>query len=166
MDESKWWSKDDAFDQLICQKYSDLHAAANACELYSWRQSAQGRLAEIIVLDQFSRNMFRETPKAFASDSLALALAQEAISLTLDETLSARERSFMYMPFMHSESLKIHQRAEALFKHNGIEASYQFEIKHKQIIEAFGRYPHRNAILGRVSTAAEEAFLQQPGSSF
>jgi uncharacterized protein (DUF924 family) len=163
---SKWWIKDLEFDRLIKEKFLSIHQQANQCELVEWRKTAKGRLAEIIVLDQFSRNMFRDTAKAFASDQLALALSQEAISLGKDQELNQTERSFLYMPFMHSESLYIHDIALKLFEANGSESSLKFEIKHRDIIEQFGRYPHRNAILGRESTAEELAFLQQPGSSF
>lgn len=166
IDESKWWIKDAGFDQLIRTKFSDIHAQANRCELYEWRQTAQGRLAEIIVLDQFSRNMFRNTPQAFASDSLALVLAQEAIAADAEKQLNAAQRSFLYMPFMHSESLKIQEISLILFERNGIKSNYDFAIKHKKIIEQFGRYPHRNNILGRESTAQEVEFLKQPGSGF
>lgn len=166
IDSRLWWKKDPFFDQLIIEKYTDLHQQAARCELFSWRITAQGRLAEIIVLDQFSRNMFRDTPNAFAQDSLALALAQEAVAAAADCELNALQRSFLYMPFMHSESLLIHKHAEPLFRRNGLEVSYQFELKHKQIIEKFGRYPHRNAILDRPSSELEIAFLQQANSSF
>ncbi|SFD00324.1 DUF924 family protein [Pseudoalteromonas denitrificans] len=166
IDSSKWWVKDLAFDQLIKSKFLALHHSAMNCELYEWRKTPKGRLAEIIVLDQFSRNMFRDTPKSFASDSLALVLAQEAIDVKADEALSAIERSFLYIPFMHSESLKIHNVAIDLYKKNGIESNYDFEIKHRDIIEKFGRYPHRNQILSRESTDAEIEFLKQPGSGF
>ncbi len=166
IDPANWWVKDTAFDQLLIERFTHIHNAANACELFEWRQSAQGRLAEIIVLDQFSRNMFRDTPRAFASDSLALALAQEAVALGVDQSLNNAERSFLYMPYMHSESLKIHDIAVELFKANGVESSYTFELKHQVIIQKYGRYPHRNKILGRVSTAEELAFLRKPGSSF
>ncbi len=163
---SQWWTKDEAFDQLISSRFGTIHSQANACELYEWRVTAKGRLAEIIVLDQFSRNIFRDKPEAFASDSLALALAQEAIASKVDAELSPVERSFLYMPFMHSESLVIHEQAVRLFENNGIASNYDFEIKHKAIIEKFGRYPHRNRILGRQSTPEEIEFLSQPGSSF
>ena len=136
------------------------------CELFEWRTSAKGRLAEIIVLDQFSRNMFRDTPLAFASDPLALVLSQEAISIGADEVLTSTQRSFLYMPFMHSESLIIHEAAVQLFTKNGVQSNLDFEMKHKAIIEQFGRYPHRNEILGRESTAEELEFLKQPGSGF
>ena len=166
IDPSKWWAKDDDFDQLIRVRFAALHAQATRCELFGWRTEASGRLAEIIVLDQFSRNMFRGSPLAFASDALALALAQEAISAKADEALSPTERSFLYLPFMHSESLKIHELALQLYRNNGIRNNLDFEIRHKRIIERFGRYPHRNAILGRQSTDEEIEFLKQPGSGF
>lgn len=166
IDHAQWWAKSDDFDQLIIEKFSNLHARAIRCELFEWRREAYGRLAEIIVLDQFSRNMYRGSPIAFAQDSLALALAQEAISAQADKVVSAIERNFFYMPFMHSESLKIHEVAMALFEKNGIQGSLDFEVRHKQIIERFGRYPHRNNILGRTSTGEEIEFLKQPGSGF
>jgi uncharacterized protein (DUF924 family) len=163
---SQWWVKDDGFDHLIFDRFSALHAQANRCELYPWRKSPRGRLAEIIVLDQFSRNMFRDTPAAFASDALALALSQEAIAAKADIDLGDQERSFLYMPFMHSESLVIHEHAVELFERSGSESGLKFELKHKAIIERFGRYPHRNTILSRESTPEEIDFLKQPGSSF
>jgi uncharacterized protein (DUF924 family) len=166
IDPSKWWAKDDDFDKLISGRFSQVHAQATRCELFEWRAEAKGRLAEIIVLDQFSRNMFRGSPLAFANDPLALALAQEAISAKADEGLSPIERSFLYLPFMHSESLKIHAVAMDLYRKNGIQSNLDFETRHKQIIERFGRYPHRNGILGRQSTDEEIEFLQQPGSGF
>jgi uncharacterized protein (DUF924 family) len=166
IDPSQWWKKDDAFDQLIRARFSEIHARATRCELYDWRADARGRLAEIIVLDQFSRNMFRGSPLSFASDPLALALAQEAVAVKADLALSPTERSFVYLPFMHSESLKIHALAMDLYQRNGIQSNLDFEIRHKQIIERFGRYPHRNGILGRSSTEEELEFLQQPGSGF
>lgn len=166
IDPSQWWAKDDEFDRALGERFSGVYASAVRCELFGWRASPRGRLAEIIVLDQFSRNMFRGSPLAFAQDALALALAQEAVSAGADAALSAAERSFLYMPFMHSESLLIHEVALDLFRRNGNEANLNFEIRHKNIIGQFGRYPHRNSILGRVSTEAEIEFLKQPGSSF
>src|SRR5476651_292043 len=157
IDPSKWWAKDDAFDQLIRGRFSKVHAQATRCELFEWRAEDKGRLAEIIVLDQFSRNIFRAS---------ALALAQEAIAVRADASLSPTERSFLHLPFMHSESLKIHEVAMVLYQQNGIQGNLDFEIKHKQIIERFGRYPHRNGILGRQSTKEEIAFLKQAGSGF
>ena len=166
IDQSLWWSKDNEFDQLIIERFSEVHARAIRCELFEWRKVAEGRLAEIIVLDQFSRNMFRDSPLSFEHGSLALALAQEAISVGADKELNPIQRSFLYMPFMHSECLNIHEVAIDLFRENEIQSSLDFEIKHKRIIEKFGRYPHRNKILGRVSTEEEIEFLKQPGSSF
>lgn len=157
------WIKNPEFDKLIEQRFGDLLIAASKCELFSWRTTAQGRLAEIIVLDQFSRNIYRDMPQAFAQDALALALAQEAVSLGLDKELSDKEKPFLYMPYMHSESQVVHVEAEKLFKATG---NYDFEIKHKAIVDQFGRYPHRNEILGRESTPEEIEFLNKPGSSF
>jgi len=164
--QSQWWKKDIAFDRLIKERFGHLHQQAVHCELYQWRMTAKGRLAEIIVLDQFSRNIFRDSPLAFANDSLALALSQEAVSAKADLELSAVENSFLYMPYMHSESLSIHDVALDLFEKNGIEANYKFEVKHREIIEKYGRYPHRNSVLGRASTPEELEFLKTPGSSF
>jgi len=166
IESSKWWVKDINFDSLITDKFLALHEQANKCELFEWRKSAKGRLAEIIVLDQFSRNMFRDSPKAFSSDPLALALSQEAISLGKHTELNEIERSFIYMPYMHSESLSIHNVAVELYKGNGIQSNLDFEIKHRDIIVKFGRYPHRNSILARTSTDEEIKFLKQPGSAF
>lgn len=163
---SQWWVKDDEFDQLIRSEFSDVHDKALQCELFQWRKFPQGRLAEIIVLDQFSRNMFRGNAKAFSQDQMAVILSQEAISLEIDTLLEPTERKFLYLPLMHSESLVIHQMAEAVYRQLGDPSSLEFELKHKNIIERFGRYPHRNEILGRKSTEEEIEFLQTPGSSF
>ncbi|MDP5134534.1 DUF924 domain-containing protein [Rheinheimera baltica] len=162
----QWWVKDAAFDTLITQRFSSVLEQAAAGELYLWRSSPQGRLAEIIVLDQFSRNIHRDSPAAFAQDAMALVLAQEAVAAHALLGLNTDERNFLLMPYMHSESRAIHQQAEVLFKNYAPENNYQFELKHKAIIDRFGRYPHRNSILGRSSTAEELAFLQQPGSGF
>lgn len=160
------WKVAPEFDQRIRDRFADLHAQANCCELFEWRGTPRGRLAEVIVLDQFSRNMFRGQPRSFASDALALALAQEAVATGADEGLSVEERGFLYMPYMHSESARIHAFAEPLFKARTSENTQGFALRHKAIIDRFGRYPHRNAILGRESTEQELAFLEQPGSGF
>ena len=162
----QWWAKDDQLDAEIKQRFSAIHHKAARCELFEWRIAAKGRLAEIIILDQFSRNIFRDTPQAFANDSLALALAQEALSVNADKALSPAECSFLYMPFMHSESAEIHQIAMTLYSAPGLENNCDFELKHQAIITRFGRYPHRNEILGRESTPEEIEFLKEPGSSF
>ncbi|MFM2579542.1 DUF924 family protein [Vibrio fortis] len=161
-----WFNGGKEIDQLIIERFSDLHTAAVQSELYTWRESALGRLAEIIVLDQFSRNIGRDTSQAFSADPMALALAQEAVAGGYDHQLSEQQKSFLYMPYMHSESLMIHEKAVELFSQTGLEHNLDFEFKHKVIIEKFGRYPHRNQVLGRVSTEEELAFLQQPDSSF
>lgn len=140
--------------------------AAERCELYGWRVTPGGRLAEVIVLDQFSRNVYRDQPRAFASDPLALGLAQTAIASKADLQLNVTQRVFLYMPYMHSESPMIHAVAVSLFSGQGMEGNLEFELRHKAIIDRFGRYPHRNAILGRPSTAEEIDFLKIPGSSF
>jgi uncharacterized protein (DUF924 family) len=160
------WVKDESLDQLIATQFSALHDAAISGELWSWRKTPEGRLAEILILDQFSRNIFRDQARSFAYDQMALVLAQEAIAQEADKLLPVEKRCFLYMPFMHSESLLIHEQAVGLFDQKGMENNYQFELKHKEIIARFGRYPHRNTILNRPSTAEEIAFLQTPGSSF
>ena len=166
IESAMWWKKDEAFDALLVERFSGIHARAACCELFEWRKEPEGRLAEIIVLDQFSRNMFRDSALAFANDGMSLALAQEAISCGADQALTPVQRSFLYMPFMHSESLKIHEVAVELFRKNGIRSNLDFEFSHKKIIEMFGRYPHRNKVLGRESTVEEIEFLTRPGSSF
>ena len=162
----QWWKVDPALDRLIVERFAAVHAQATRCELFAWRDEPAGRLAEIIVLDQFSRQIHRGTPSAFASDPLALALAQHAVALGVDMALPQVQRNFLYMPWMHSESKQIHAIAAPLFKATASAETHDFELRHKVIIDRFGRYPHRNAILGRQSTAEELAFLQQPGSSF
>lgn len=160
------FGRDGVFDNTIRERFGATHAAAVKGELAAWRDTPDGRLAEIIVLDQFSRNLLRGDARAFAADGMALVLAQEAIRAGADAGMPAMWRAFLYMPFMHSESRVIHVEAERLFRQPGLENNYQFELKHKAIIDRFGRYPHRNAVLGRLSTPEEEAFLRQPGSSF
>ena len=161
-----WWSVDPAFDALVAGRFGPLLEQALRCELFGWRVTPEGRLAEVIVLDQFSRNIHRGTPRAFAADPLALALAQEAVAAGADLQLQFEQRPFLYMPWMHSESAAIHAVGEPLMKERAPQHTHDFELKHKAIVDRFGRYPHRNAILGRVSTAEEVEFLKQPGSSF
>ena len=162
----QWWVKDTEFDQQIRERFLEYHKAVIAGETYGWREQPQGWLAEIIVLDQFSRNIYRDTPQVFAQDPQALTIAQEAISSGATEVLSDQEKVFVYMPFMHSESKLMHEIAVGLFTDLGIESNLDYELKHKAIIDRFGRYPHRNNILGRQSTPDEIEFLKQPGSSF
>lgn len=164
LSEKDWWGDGARLDRPITERFAEVHAAVTAGEKWEWRKEPEGRLAEILVLDQFSRHIHRNTPGAFAQDAMALALAQEAVDLGADQDLARERRHFLYMPFMHSESLKVHDRALELFEALGI--AVDFEIRHRDIIARFGRYPHRNEILGRESTPAEIEFLKQPGSSF
>ncbi|EPJ48270.1 MAG: hypothetical protein OFPI_30360 [Osedax symbiont Rs2] len=163
---AQWWKKDPELDVAINERFHDVYNRASLGELYQWRDNSRGRLAEIIVLDQFSRNMFRGTAQAFATDSMALALAQEAIRVGDDMQLSASERSFLYMPFMHSESIAIHTLAEQLFADVGIEGNINSARQHFDIIKRFGRYPHRNQLLWRDSTEEEMDYLEEPGAGF
>ena len=160
------FAKDAALDETMRSRFSAVLGAAARCELWAWRATAAGRLAEILLLDQFSRNIWRDTPRAFAQDALALVLAQELVATGFDRSLPVEQRHFVYMPYMHSESALLHTQAVTLFDQPGMEENLRFELAHKAIVERFGRYPHRNAILGRISSAEEIAFLKEPGSSF
>jgi uncharacterized protein (DUF924 family) len=160
------FAKDAALDETIRTRFGATLEAAARCELFAWRATPEGRLAEVLVLDQFSRNVYRDTPRAFAQDALALALAQELVASGQDRKLPLAQRSFAYMPYMHSESTLVHAQAVVLFDQPGMEDNLRFELRHQAIIERFGRYPHRNAILGRESTPEELAFLSEPGSGF
>jgi uncharacterized protein (DUF924 family) len=160
------FAKDAALDEAIRTRFGATLEAAARCELFAWRATLEGRLAEVLVLDQFSRNVYRDTPRAFAQDALALALAQELVASGQDRSLPLAQRSFAYMPYMHSESALVHEQAVALFSQPGMEDTLRFELQHKAILGRFGHYPHRNTILGRSSTAEELVFLSGPGSSF
>jgi uncharacterized protein (DUF924 family) len=166
IDAKCWWAKDHALDQKIRQRFSGLLEQARQGELFAWRSEATGRLAEIIVLDQFSRNIHRDTAQAFAQDGMALVLAQEAVTAGALGQMDEDQTGFLLMPYMHSESQAIHLIAEPLFRQHASANNHKFELKHKAIIDRFGRYPHRNAILGRASTPEEVEFLKQPGSGF
>lgn len=161
-----WWEKNFELDQKIETQFGPTHEAATKGELTQWRTCAEGRLAEIIVIDQFSRNIFRNDPKSFIFDPLALCLSQWLIDSSLDLQLTTKQRVFAYLPFMHSESAEIHKQAVSLYQQLGASENLAFELKHKEIIDRFGRYPHRNQILGRQSTPEEIEFLKEPGSSF
>lgn len=166
IDSKQWFIKDDDFDLLLTAQFSQLQMSAAKSELYHWRANAEGRLAEIIVLDQFSRNIHRNSPLAFASDPLALALAQEAVALGCQNDLDVIKQSFLFMPYMHSESQAIHEVGLELFNSTGLDKTIEYQKKHLAIIKKFGRYPHRNAILQRESTPEEIEFLSTTGSSF
>ncbi|WP_435980499.1 DUF924 family protein [Psychrobacter sp. DM4] len=173
-----WFEQNDDFDKRIENKFSDIWQAAKQGECVTWRMAdasadsnssitaLAGRLAEIIVLDQFSRNLCRDKACAFAQDGMALVLAQEAIDQPHFNNLPMEWRRFIIMPFMHSESAMIHERYLPLFEQLNDANTLDFEHRHKDIIDKFGRYPHRNEVLGRTSTNEEKAFLEQPGSSF
>jgi uncharacterized protein (DUF924 family) len=162
---AQWFSVDPAFDDAIGRRFADTLGQAARGELADWRTTPRGRLAEIIVLDQFARNLGRGTPVAFALDPVALVLAQQAVAAGALADLDANERPFLLMPYMHSESARIHVDAETLFREHAPQ-NLDYETRHKAIVDRFGRYPHRNAILGRASTPEEIMFLSEPGSSF
>lgn len=166
LEPAQWFRRSSALDTEVAERFGAFLDAAGRGELWHWRDSARGRLAEIIVLDQFPRNIHRDTPLAFAFDPTALVLAQEAVAQGADRHLEVAWRAFLFMPYMHSESLVIHSEALRLFDQAGLEENLRHERRHLEVLERFGRYPHRNAILGRDSTPAERAYLAQPGSSF
>ncbi len=161
-----WWQTDPDLDADISRRFGGLLEQAIQAELFEWRHQPRGRLAEIVVLDQFSRNIHRGTPGAFLADPMAMVLSQEAVAVGALDELDESERAFLLMPYMHSESGLVHQHADRLFRDHAPAEQHEFELKHKVIIDRFGRYPHRNAILGRKSTPEEVEFLKQPGSSF
>lgn len=156
-----WFTHSAEFDHIIRTQFYDIWLQASRCELAVWRDTLRGRLAEIIVLDQFSRHLFRDDARAYAQDNLALILAQEAIIQNGFFSLSPIERQFILMPMMHSESRVIHEEAAELFRRHTKREAYQLELKHKAIIDQFGRYPQRNRILQRHNTPEEEQFLLQ-----
>lgn len=162
----QWWKVDPAFDAIVRERFAAIHRSACLGELWSWRKEARGRLAEIIVLDQFSRNMFRGKPQAFASDAMALALAQEAVAGGHDALLPPTERVFIYLPYEHSESGVVQAESVNLIAALGKAELHDYALRHQAIVDRFGRFPHRNQILGRESTPEELEFLKQPGSSF
>lgn len=166
LEPSQWFVKNPTLDATIKEKFEAIyHDIVNGkCE--DWKASAEGCLALVIVLDQLSRNMFRDRPQAFAADLQAMKTAEAAIEGGFDQLLDETQRRFLYMPFMHSENAAVHQKAVELFTALGNEMTLEYEYKHKAIIDRFGRYPHRNKILGRVSTPEEIEFLSGPDSSF
>jgi uncharacterized protein (DUF924 family) len=157
----KWFVNEPSFDAVVSARYGALLQAAKRGELFQWRETIRGRLAEIIVLDQFSRNIHRGTAAAFESDAQALALAQEAVRDETRSELTPDEKAFLYMPFMHSESPVIHEEGLKLFSEVGLESHLAYEEEHRRVIQRFGRFPRRNAILGRACTAEENLYLAQ-----
>ena len=171
-----WWGKDDQVDQEIAGQFRELTESVASGDLDHWRDSSKGLLASIICTDQFSRNMYRGSPRSFSYDTVALQLAHQAVGTAMDTALSAIERVFMYLPFEHSEDLENQQKSLELFNllyencdHSEKEvfSGYlDYAQRHYDVIKQFGRFPHRNEILGRKSTELENEFLAQPGSSF
>ncbi|MDP8949687.1 MAG: DUF924 domain-containing protein [Actinomycetota bacterium] len=159
-----WFRKDPEFDRLVRDRFEALYEAAAAGELDDWREEARSCLALVIVLDQFPRNMFRGDPRSYATDRKAQETAEYAVDRALDRELPEFQRAFLYMPFMHSEDLDHQRRSVELFR--GLGDSSDYAVRHMEIIERFGRFPHRNEVLGRRTTPEEAEFLTQPGSSF
>jgi len=172
----RWFMKDEAFDRAIADRFGQTYADVRAGLREAWLDDPRGRVAYVIVLDQFPRNMFRGTARMFEGDRQALAAAVEGVARHDDETLTVNERSFLYMPYMHSEDIAMQERSVALFKElaasapselrGSLAASVQYAEKHHDIVARYGRFPHRNTLLGRESTPAEQAFLAEPGSGF
>jgi uncharacterized protein (DUF924 family) len=164
-----WFRKDPEFDRQIRDRFEDLHEAAAAGELDGWKEEARSCLALVILLDQFPRNMFRGDPRSYATDRKAQETAEFAVDRALDRELPPFQRMFLYMPFMHSEDLAYQRRSVELFGGLGGEGEADpspYAVRHMEIIERFGRFPHRNEVLGRKTTPEEAEFLTQPGSSF
>jgi uncharacterized protein (DUF924 family) len=162
----QWFKKDAALDQEITRRFGDLHRTLARGVPADWLATARGALAAVIVLDQFPRNMFRGGAAAFATDGLALSVAEAAIARGLDARLGVAERKFLYLPFEHCEDAAAQARSVQLYEALGDKDALDYALRHKSIIDRFQRFPHRNAALGRTSTAEELAFLKEPGSSF
>lgn len=162
----QWFKTDEALDLKMTEKYIALHSGVTDGEFSYWRNDPLGRLAEILVIDQFSRNIYRDDPKSFIYDPMSLALAQECIRGEYHRSFSLIQKQFLYMPFMHSESAVVHNTALLLFSEPGLEESLEYELKHKEVIERFGRFPHRNIVIGRQSTPEENEYLKSTGSIF
>ena len=174
--QAQWFRKDEAFDALLDQRFGATLAAARAGRLDAWAASAQGRLALLIVLDQFSRNVFRGRPESFSADPQALATALEGIDQGHDQAVPPMARIFCYLPLEHAENPAMQARSVALFAalrdaagaepRAFFDGTLEYAHKHQDVIARFGRFPHRNAILGRASTPDEEVYLAQPGAGF
>ena len=160
----RWFEKDDGFDAEIRDRFLETHEAAAEGKLSAWEGNAEGALALLILLDQFPRNMFRGQARAFATDPLARAIAAGSLVRGFDAQVAPEMRGFFYLPFMHSEDLADQERAVALYTAAG-DDNLKWAIRHADIIRRFGRFPHRNAVLGRATTAEEQAFLDDGGFS-
>jgi len=159
----KWFKKDAAFDDDIRRRFLETHEAAAARQLADWEATPEGALALIVVLDQFPRNMFRGSVRAFAADPLARAIADRALARDFDQKVASAERTFFYLPFEHSEAIADQERCVALFRATGDAEALKWAELHADIIRRFGRFPHRNATLGRTTTPQERAFLDSGG---
>jgi uncharacterized protein (DUF924 family) len=161
-----WFKVDAARDAEIARRFREVYDALAGGVPPSWLTGPDGFLAAILVLDQFPRNMFRGTPRAFATDAIALDLAKRAIAEGIDKQVPSERRAFIYMPFQHAENADDQARSVELFTALGNKLNLDFAVRHKQIVDRFGRFPHRNAVLGRETSPEEAAFLKEPGSSF
>jgi uncharacterized protein (DUF924 family) len=162
---ARWYKKDAGFDATVCSRFLALWQKAAAGELTSWETSDDGALALVIVLDQFPRNMFRDDVRTYSSDALARDVAARAIARGADLRVEGALLEFLYMPFMHSEQLADQMRCVELFRRAGDPANLKYAENHAGIIRRFGRFPHRNRILGRITTSEEQAFLDNGGFS-
>jgi len=162
----QWFKKDAALDATIAKRFGELYGQACAGALDHWTATPLGALALIVLIDQFSRNLNRDSPDAFDQNARACALVARALEAGFDRDMTPQQRKFLYMPLMHSEELADQDRCVALMREAGLDEAHDFAVRHRGIVARFGRFPHRNAVLGRPSTAEEEAFLNQPGSSF
>lgn len=168
-DRQNWFERSDDFDQIIRDRFAEAVEAARAGGFTDWHETARGCLAVIILIDQLSRNIYRDSPLAWSADDVSLACTKQAIARGYDTALGIDERKFLYMPLMHSEVLADQEQCVELFRalaNDEDDVSLDFAIRHRDIIARFGRFPHRNEILGRESTPDELAFLQEPDSSF
>jgi uncharacterized protein (DUF924 family) len=165
LDPDEWFSAKPEVDEKIRSRFGDLRAALKGEPPEAEALDAQGHVAAVIVFDQFSRNLFRRSPEAYATDDLALALALHAIENRLDASLTPHQRQFLYMPFMHSEDRGMQARSVGLFGKLGLGDQMGYAAHHKAIVDRFGRFPHRNEVLGRSSTAEESAFLSNEPNS-
>lgn len=164
----QWYQKSDDFDSEIKDRFLTTYEMARDGLCDSWNQDTEGCLALCVLLDQFPRNMFRGSPEAFATDPKALLIARHAVSKGFDQILSVQRRTFIYLPFEHSEDMNDQKKAVELFEAVKEEnpLGYEYALKHLEVIEKFGRFPHRNAVLGRENTPEEEEYLAQPGAGF
>ena len=165
LSQKEWFVRSDAVDKKIREQFLETHEDVVAGKTADWRSTPEGRLVEVIVLDQFSRNLFRDSAESFAYDVQALDLARAAIAAGDDKKVDQGKRAFFYLPFMHSESQETHEEALKLFTELGSPGNLKYEKLHKRIIDRFGRYPHRNAVLGRETTPEEQKFLDEDANA-